>query len=205
MISYTTVGIFIYNDDVRANIVNELSSSRFALRSYSQAKEFVNALNSSQIDCALADAFFQNGKGADILDKLLKGVCECPVLLVDTVMHAGVTLNATGFGVAGVIRPPLTRNNLLQAIELALANGRGQERVGSSERFAKEEALQGLTCREREVLALLVSGYRNKMIAHELGISQRTVEVHRARLMRKLNVKSFADLIRLAMENRSAS
>lgn len=185
------------------HIVKLLSDSRFALRTYSKGHTFLEGIKSVEIKCALVDLLLPDMGGIDVLEKLSETAHDFPVLMVQTSPDVELASCAMRLGAAGVIGKPFTRTTLLQAIELALENGRADMSSEEEMTVQKAKQISKLTIREREVLTLLAYGYQNKLIAHKLGISERTVEQHRARIMRRLNVKSLANLVRLAIDHKS--
>ncbi len=199
-----TLCIVVNDNEERSNIEGALASENFDLQFYSRGKSFLNDVKSRKLKCALVDLFLPDMSGIDILAALTRTECRFPVLITDTSTDDGLSVDVQKLGAAGFIARPFTRKKLVQAIEFAIGDRQNADRQDKKRADEENHIMQILTPREREVLALLANGYRNKMIAYELGISQRTVEVHRARLMRRLNVKTFADLIRLAFDHRSA-
>lgn len=185
------------------NMLHLLSDSHFAIRTYSHGQTFLEATRAFNIKCALVDFVLPDMTGFEILENLSAVAHDFPVLMINTSVDVGHAASAMKLGAKGVISKPFTRQALSRAIDLAMTDGREDGRAAEQTPVESAENIQSLTRREREVLILLINGYQNKMIGYELGISQRTVEVHRARLMRRLNVKTFADLIRLTVDKES--
>jgi len=114
-----------------------------------------------------------------------------------------LAVKAMKAGAVDFVEKPCPPDHLLEAVRKALARA-SVESAAANERKDAEQRLERLTDRERDVLALLVAGDPNKIIAHKLGISPRTVEIHRSRLMEKTQAASLADLVRLALAANAA-
>jgi two-component system response regulator FixJ len=133
-------------------------------------------------------------------DLLAGKTCETPMMILSDA-DCPVAQRARAFGVADHVAKPLTRPSLLNAIDRVRATRRLDPGSINEAYQYRQQLYVRLTNREREVMQLAINGHPNKEIGYRLGISQRTVEVHRARLMRKLNVKNLAQLVRLCIEN----
>jgi FixJ family two-component response regulator len=136
--------------------------------------------------------------GLELQQKLMEMRVDIPIILITG--HADVQMAVTAMrrGAFDFIEKPFQDNVLLDSIRGAIAaNSQSQQLNGEDEMLA--EKWGSLTPREKQVAALVVSGKPNKVSAYELGVSQRTVEIHRARVMRKTGAESLADLVRISL------
>jgi RNA polymerase sigma factor (sigma-70 family) len=122
-----------------------------------------------------------------------------PIIFITGHADVPMAVQAMQKGAFAFIQKPFRDQELLEHISEAMIAG-GRERRKQETRSAVEARLKTLTRREREVMDLVLTGKPNKVIAFELGVSQRTVEVHRARVMEKMRARSLADLVRMNLE-----
>jgi two-component system response regulator FixJ len=156
--------------------------------------------------CLVVDVRMPGTDGMQLLNQLHHNHPEIPLIMMSGHGDIPLAVKAIQAGALDFLEKPFSANTLINAIERC-KNMRLQEQdkqesgqqIPPQQRRTRE-AISHLTPREREVLNLLVSGLQNKQIASELGISSRTVEVHRARLKHKLGVRTVTELVRLAME-----
>ena len=149
--------------------------------------------------CIVSGLCMESGEGALLLGELAARACPFPVVALAPAGDVAVAVKAMKAGAADVVALPLQPGALAEAVRAALAAWTARIR-GSAVPEAVRLRLARLTRRERQVLELIVRGDGNKAIAHELCISPRTVEVHRAKVMEKLSCRSLSDVIRLAMQ-----
>lgn len=192
--------IFIVDDDlsVRDAIGLMLGLRGYAVAMYADAESFLAAYRPEWSGCLLLDIRMPGISGLELQARLAAQGCGMPVIVmtghgdVDSARHA-FRARAVDF-----LEKPLDQERLFAAIEEALQNQAAAGR-DSEARVSMERKLSLLTPREREVMALVVAGRHNRDIAAELDISVRTVEVHKARLMTKLDTHSIAELVRLSL------
>jgi two-component system response regulator FixJ len=184
------------HEAVRGSIRALLESAGFAVKDYPSAIAYLSDLEAGG-DCLLVDLRMPHMSGLELQAELLRRQVRIPVILVTG--HGDVTraVAAMKAGAFDFIEKPFDDDSLLMSIRRALTEGR-QSRDAAAENKAASDMLSALTGREREVMDQLVLGKSNKLIAHALGISPRTVEIHRARLQDKLKARDLSDLVRLA-------
>lgn len=196
--------VFIVDDDasVRDALSLLLSLRGYATAMFACAEDFLKALSPSWQGCVLADIRMPGMSGLDMQSALEDRASKLPVVIVTGHGDIAAARQAFKAGAVDFLEKPFDDQLLVQAIDRALS-GLPARRVA--------QALQGslsqgstLSAREREVLALVVDGLDNKRIGTSLGISPRTVEVHKSRVKSKLGARSLADLIRMAHANTGA-
>jgi two-component system response regulator FixJ len=184
------------HDGVRASIRALLESAGFAVKEYPSAVAYL-ADKGAGGDCLLVDLRMPQMSGLEFQAELVRRRVRVPVILVTGHGDVSRAVAAMKAGAFDFIEKPFDDESLLASIRRALDEGR-MSRDSEAENRAAMELLSILTGREREVMDHLVLGKSNKLIAHELGISPRTVEIHRARVQEKLKARDLSDLVRLA-------
>lgn len=191
--------VYVVDDDaaVRRSLERLLDMSGIAAVSFKSGWEFLDAAACLSAGCVLLDLRMPGIDGLELQARLRDARILLPVIVMTGQGDVPTAVLAMKAGAVDFIEKPYRDQVLLDAIEAALASalrGRHQhEATKAASRIAR------LSRREREVLDALVSGHPNKVIAYNLGISVRTVEVHRARMMDRLGVRQLADAIRLAV------
>jgi two-component system response regulator FixJ len=184
--------------DVRQSLVFLLSAAGFAVQVHESAVAFLDALPGLQGGCVVTDIRMPRMDGLELQRRLRDLDAGLPVIVMTGHGDVPLAVEALKAGAIDFIEKPFDDEVLLSAIRSALAR-----RARDSERDARDaavrERLQKLSDREREVLERLVAGKANKVIAYELGISPRTVEVYRANVMTKMEADSLSDLVRMAL------
>ena len=193
--------VVIVDDDpaVREALGMLLKASGYRTRLFSSATELLESDMSEEPDCLILDLRMPELDGLELQRRLNQLWATVPVIFLSAHGDISSAVRAMRDGAVTFLQKPVDRDVLLrhlrEAVELNRDNRARQEQGKRALEFS--EALDTLTPREREVLELVVSGKANKVISSELGISERTVEVHRSRLMSKLGVASVAELVRL--------
>ncbi len=195
--TYVEPTIFIIDDDdeFRIGIVDLLQSLDKKTRSYGSAKEFLDDAPIDGPGCILLDLRMPGLSGLELQEHLERQGRKLPIIFITGHGDVPVAVQALKAGASDFIEKPFREKVLLDAISVALA--RSAEDVKSSSEADEVRALVAtLTPREREVMAVVCRGLMNKQIAYELGISEVTVKIHRGNVMRKMQVRSVAELIR---------
>jgi two-component system response regulator FixJ len=210
-----TVHVLDDDEAVRRGISLLLYSASIPAATYDSGIAFLDALPNlaeTDIGCVLTDVRMPEMDGLALLERLKAGGFSRPVVVMTAHGDVATAVRAMKAGAVDFIEKPFDDEVLLDVIERAMAGPDGVRTPAAQgapadaliaahpEVLDAARQMAGLSPREREVLDLLVAGKPNKLIAHELGISQRTAEVHRARLMARLGVRSLAEAVRLAVK-----
>jgi FixJ family two-component response regulator len=192
--------VFVVDDDdsVRKSLVRLLRSVGYATRAYASAAAFLDAWGHDPAPgCIDLDVHLPGLNGLDLQDRMKSSDRPLPIIFITGHGDIPMSVRAMKAGAIDFLPKPFHDESLLQAIEEALADQvrRQSER---SEHDAATALHAKLTPREREVMMLVVSGLANKHIAAKLGTCVKTIKVHRARVMQKMNVRSVADLVRVS-------
>ena len=191
--------VFIVDDDeaVRDSLQALLEAKGLTISAYESAEAFLAAYRPGLPGCALVDLRMPGMDGMALLEQLRKKGARLPVVMVTGHGDIALAVKAMKNGAIDFVEKPYSNDAILATVQRALdvAGSGPQEELpaDAAKRIAE------LTPRERDVLELLVSGKPNKIIAHELGISPRTVEIHRANLMKRMQAGSLSHLVRLAL------
>ena len=191
--------VHVVDDDpaVRRSFERLLHSAGFSYVMYETAPGFLDAATQLSAGCVLLDIRMPEMDGLEVQAQLNQLGFSLPVIVITGQGDIQTAVRAMKAGAVDFIEKPCDDERLIAAIEAALANSgrafRDQEVVKAAGRIAT------LSRREREVLDAVVAGRQSKVIAHDLGLSVRTVEVHRARMLERLGVRRLAEAVRLAV------
>ena len=184
--------------DVRRSLSFLLSTAGLAVRVHESATAFLKILPEAQEGCVVTDIRMPEMDGLELQRHLRETGAGLPVIVMTGHADVPLAVEAMKAGAVDFIEKPFDDEVLLSAIRAALTR-----HAKDSEREARKtvvrDRMKALSDREREVLDRLVAGKPNKIIAHELGISARTVEVYRANVMNKMQADSLSELVRLAV------
>ncbi|MEI9887781.1 MAG: response regulator FixJ [Rhizomicrobium sp.] len=191
--------IFVVDDDtdVRDSIRSLLESAGFTVRDYGSAKAFL-AEHDANGGCLIADIRMPEMDGLALQEELVRRKRGLPVIIITGHGDVPLAVRAMKAGAIDFVEKPFDDEALLVSIRRAIEIGR-ETRNKVAEAAAADRMLALLTPRERNVLEQLVIGRSNKVAAYELGISPRTVEIHRAHIMDKMNARSLSDLVRISL------
>lgn len=190
--------IYIIDDseDVRDSLAILLESVGHRARTFASALAFLGAVRPGWSGCVVADVRMPGMTGIELIKELsLRGIL-LPVVVITAHADVPMAVAALKAGAVDFIEKPFRDDVLLASLKTALATP--MEDVGRPGGARPQSRLRSLSDREREVMLLLVAGHTNKVVADRLGISTRTVEVHRAHIMEKTGATSLADMVRLA-------
>ncbi|WP_050386083.1 response regulator FixJ [Bradyrhizobium pachyrhizi] len=192
--------IVVIDDDaaMRDSLAFLLDISGFWVAAYETAAEFLTDIASGPLDCVVSDIRMPGMSGLELVRKLKADRIVCPVVLITGHGDVSLAVEAMKAGAVDFIEKPFEDEVLLRAINGAL-EARSTKPADDAAKLQAEARLADLSSRERDVLRGLLAGKINKVIAHDLGISPRTVEVYRANLMAKTNVRSMSELMRIAI------
>lgn len=193
--------IYVTDDEAadRQRLHDLLTPAGFTVRQFTSGAALLDALPMLGPGCVLLDVRMPWPNGLDVVERISAERPDLPVVMVSGQSTLPVAVEAMKRGAIDFVEKPVTAEVLLPAIERAFRL-RPQEMPPVRPRLTRDQLLAKITRREGQVLQLLVQGHPNKVVAHELGIAENTVEVHRHRLMKRLNITRFAELVRLAVE-----
>ena len=196
--------VHIVDDDdaMRDSLKWLLESRGLEVDLYPSGEAFLAAFNRDFCGCLVLDVRMPGMNGLELYEQLRSRDSTLPVIFITGHGDVPMAVSALKKGAADFIEKPFNDQDMLRLIESCLKqdSARAAERA---ENASVAQRLQSLTQREREVLGLIVAGKLNKQIADELGISIKTVEVHRSRVMEKMGANSVAELVQLVLKSRS--
>lgn len=186
------------DDALRDSLSFLLSSADIPVATYASAPEFLKALAGISTGCIITDIRMPDMSGMELL-KHLKGTGS-PLQVIVMTGHGDVPLavEAMRLGAADFLEKPFDDEAMIASVRNALARQKAADQ-GQAVRTIIQQKLEALSSRERQVLDGLVAGNPNKRIAHDLGISPRTVEIYRANVMTKMQAGSLSDLVRMTL------
>ena len=194
----TVVHIIDDDDAVRDALHMLLTSENITAQAYASAEEFLDQEEISQPGCLLLDIRMPGMSGLQLLDHIKEKDMSLPVVLITGHGDVSMAVQAMKDGATDFIEKPFNNERLIKTIKKCIDEC---EDINSKSEYKQEmlNKLATLTKREHEIMNLLVEGKKNKTIAQELGISPRTVELHRAKVMDKLQANSLSDIVRTAL------
>jgi FixJ family two-component response regulator len=190
--------VFVVDDDVSVRESLELLILSVGLQpeTFASAEDFLGRSRIDGPSCLVLDVTLPDLNGLDLQKRIIDRA-DMPIIFITGYGDVPMTVQAMKAGAVEFLTKPFDDDVLLNAISQAIERSRSS-RAHEAELHARRDCHASLTRREREIMALVVSGLLNKQIAAELGISEITVKAHRGRVMRKMQVDSFADLVRVA-------
>jgi two-component system response regulator FixJ len=191
--------VFVVDDDadVRESLRILLQSAALPVQGFASAGAFLEG-HFSDGGCLILDISMPSMSGLQLQEEIARAGLSLPVIVLTGHGDVQAAVQAMKAGAVDFIEKPFDGEALLASVERALELGR-QLRGRAAREEAARHALAALTARESQVLDHLVRGQPNKVVAYELGISPRTVEIHRARIMSKLKTRSLSDVVRIAL------
>ena len=191
--------VYVVDDDrgVRDSLGLLLQSVGIANRTFESAAEFLESYDQDRVGCLIADIRMPGMSGLELQQQLNERHISIPIIFVTGHGDVPMAVSAMKAGAVDFLPKPFRDQELLDRVNSALAMARD----GFAEQQQELEVrarYESLTPREAEVMAMVVKGCANKVIAMDLGVSQRTVELHRARVMQKMAARSLAELVRLS-------
>jgi FixJ family two-component response regulator len=191
--------VFVVDDDasIRAAIGSLLRSAGLQVQCFDSAGEFLSSANTDVPACLVLDVHLPGTSGLELQRELADADIRMPIVFITGHGDIPTTVRAMKAGAVEFLAKPFRDQELLDAIQSALARATDARREWT-QGAALRARLEQLTGRERQVFELVVAGRLNKQIAGELGITEVTVKIHRARVMQKMQAASLADLVRMA-------
>ena len=193
--------VFVVDDDegVRNSLRFLLKSVGLAAHAFGSASEFLATYRPSQPGCLVLDVRMPGMSGLELQEQLNLRGAVIPVIFITGHGDIPMAVEAMQQGAFDFLQKPFRDQDLIDRIQRALERD-ARNRAALDQHARIRERLDSLTPREREVLALMTRGKPNKIMAAELGVSQRTVEIHRARVMEKSGAASLAQLVRMVLD-----
>jgi FixJ family two-component response regulator len=191
--------VFLVDDDedLRRATMRLLAAHDFTVRAFASAEEFLAAFDPEAPGCLLLDLRLPGKSGLDLQRTLEEKGLATPIVFVTGHADVPTSVVAMKSGAIDFLEKPVRQEALVAALERALEHD-ARTRVARGDRAKIERRYAMLTAREREVLLEIVAGKLNKQAARALGIAERTIKLHRARVLEKMGAGSVADLVRMA-------
>jgi len=191
--------VFLVDDDqgMRDSLTLILDLAGYRVRSFASPQSFLDVFSPEDHGCLLLDQRMPEMTGLDLQAALMERQCLLPIIFLSAFGDVPTTVRAIQGGAVDFLEKPASKEILIERIESAFTVDRRRRLEAASENDILDRFRQ-LTPREQEVLGLTTQGFTNKDIARQLGISPRTVENHRARMMEKMRAANLAELCRMA-------
>jgi FixJ family two-component response regulator len=190
--------VFVVDDDasVREAVKRLISTVGLRVDTFGSTREFLDGKRPDSPACLVLDVRLPDASGLELQHALAEAGIQIPIIFITGHADVPMTVRAMKAGAVEFLTKPFRGQELLDAIQVAIA----RDRVARNEQGQIQELrsrYETLTAREKEVLALVVSGLLNKQVGAELGASELTVKTHRGRVMQKMQAESLADLVRM--------
>jgi|SRR5665213_3588004 len=204
--AHPTPVVFVVDDDVsvRESLELLIRCAGWQPETFASAQEFLVRPRSTVPNCLVLDVSLPGLNGLDLQKRVAQERPDMPIIFITGHGDVPMTVQAMKAGAIEFLTKPFSDETLLDAIRHAIERSNNALRRESEIR-AIRDCYTSLTSREREVMALVVSGRLNKQVGDELGISEITVKAHRGKVMRKMNADSVPDLVKMAQKLRLAS
>jgi len=191
--------VYVVDDDnsVRESLKAVIGKAGWQPLLFASAEGFLSHPRQFCPSCLVLEALLPGLKGLELQQQVASDRADMPIIFISAQSDVPMTVRAMKAGATEFLTKPLSELVLLEAIRLALDCSRAMQ-AAASEMTTLQQRYSWLSNREREVLALVVSGLRNKQVGGELGISEITVKAHRGRMMRKMQAASLAELVTFA-------
>lgn len=190
--------VYIVDDDQQIRYAMEflMRSVGMDFAIFHSGNDFLEKYSNEYAGCLVLDIRMPGLGGLELQDKLIERGSTLPIIFITGHGDVPMAVEAMQKGAVDFIQKPFRDQDLLDRISTAMQADR-ERRSEQRQRADVQDRISKLTKREKEVLDLVVTGKPNKVIAYELGVSQRTVEIHRARVMEKMHARSLADLVKM--------
>jgi FixJ family two-component response regulator len=193
--------VFIVDDDeaVRSSLRMLIRSVGLQAQAFATAQEFLRLYDARQPGCLLLDVRMPGMSGLELQQELNRRGATIPVIFITGHGDVPMAVEAMQHGAFDFLQKPFRDQDLLDRVQRAMVRD-AESRAGLAARAEIKARMASLTPRESEVLRLVTSGKANKVVGAELGVSQRTVEIHRAHVMEKMQARSLAELVRMVLD-----
>jgi two-component system, LuxR family, response regulator FixJ len=196
-----TPTVFVVDDDeaVRGSLRLLFKSVGLPMQPFASAQDFLSAYDAQHPGCLVLDIRMPGMSGLDLQERLSLSGAIIPIIFITGHGDVPMAVQAMRHGAFDFLQKPFRDQDLIDRVQRAFEKDNAN-RVHLSKRDRIRERFESLTAREKEVLRLVTGGKANKVIAGNLGVSHRTVEIHRARVMEKMEAHSLAELVRMTIE-----
>lgn len=195
--------VFVVDDDdaVRESLAFLIKSIGLKVENFASAQDFLKGYNPARSGCLVLDIRMPGMSGLELQDKLNQMDSMLPIIFITGHGDVPMAVKAIKAGAADFVQKPFRDQELIDRIREVLEED-ASARVEKLQKVEILKRIDSLTEREREVMEQVVDGKANKVVAIDLNVSQRTVEIHRANVMDKMKARSLAQLVRLVMKAR---
>ncbi len=196
--------VFIVDDDqaVARSLRWLIESVRLKVETFASAQAFLDGYDAAKPGCLVLDVRMPGMSGIELQERLTAQRIRVPIIFITGHGDVQMAVRAVQAGAFDFIEKPFNDQDLLDRMQRAISFD-SERRERDTQRAQLGALFTSLTPREREVMDLVVEGMSNKAVANTLGLSAKTVEVHRAKVMEKMNARSVSDLVRMSMLNNS--
>jgi two-component system, LuxR family, response regulator FixJ len=198
--------VFIIDDDAEmCELIKQLVSSiGLPVETFGSADEFLRAYVPTRPGCIVTDVRLPGMSGLELQEALAQRNSYLPVIVVSGHADVAMAVRAMRSHALDVLQKPFNKQDLLDRVQQAL-RADAERRRQSVSNEAVTARIAALTPREREIMELVVQGLANKQMAYQLGLSEKTIETHRSRVMKKMSVDSVAELVRMVLVMKDAA
>ena len=195
-----TATVFVVDDDpaMRESLAFLVGSVGLHVESYADARDFLARYDSSRAGCLVLDVRMPAMSGLELQERMAERKIELPIIMITGFGDVPMAVRALKLGALDFIEKPFTDQEILDRIHEAIEEDR-HRRAERADREELDRRMGRLTVREKQVMECVLAGKANKVIAGELNLSPKTIEVHRARMMDKMQVDSLAELLQLVI------
>lgn len=196
--------VYVVDDDaaMRKSLRWLVESVGLKVETFASAGEFLESVRPGMHGCIILDVRMPGMSGLDLQEQLVEQRLMLPVIIITGHADVPMAVRALKSGAHDFIEKPFNDQVLLERVQRALEQG-DEDRMIEDRRRMIDDRIATLTPRERQVMEMVVNGMANKQVAAELGLSEKTIEVHRKHVMDKMQAGNVADLIRMAMRGSS--
>jgi FixJ family two-component response regulator len=195
-----TATVFVVDDDpaMRESLAFLVGSVGLHVESYADARDFLARYDSTRAGCLVLDVRMPAMSGLELQERLAERKIELPIIMITGFGDVPMAVRSLKLGALDFIEKPFTDQEILDRIHEAIEEDR-HRRQERADRDELDRRMARLTSREKQVMECVLAGKANKVIAAELVLSPKTIEVHRARMMDKMQVNSLAELLQLVI------
>jgi|ERR1035437_6552692 FixJ family two-component response regulator len=198
--------VFVVDDDqaVARSLRWLFETVHLKVETFSSAQAFIDGFDPSKPGCLVLDVRMPGMSGLDLQERLAAQQIHLPIIFITGHGDVEMAVRAVKAGAFDFVEKPFSDQDLIERIHKAI-NFDALQRINDTQRAQLHARFASLTVREREVLDLVVDGKSNKAIANSFGLSAKTIEIHRGKMMEKMHARSVADLVKIAMQNKALS